>query len=329
MTLGCALLCAILTLPAGAALADTPIKAPPGVDCLITAFRVYLDDPRLGWGADFKGVSPEGADCVGTAGLGYSASPPAVPEELRGTTTDNVKALVLAMSALDWGANVGPAAKFSDELEAKLKAAGVNLGWVYQKLYQNSGEPEPAWVPKTPQKPYMNQTSESGTTSGKTSEKKTTTVQDSSGKTATATQSGGKTTVTTTDESGHSRTTTLDDETAKRLEERLKALDARMTESAVTGVTLPGGATVDVPGGGLSSEFQQAVDSESAAVWGAATQAQKRFQARLMMIAGSVAVGCFLVALLLVLGRLGVLAAWKRELAWRLDGWRYARRQRW
>lgn len=314
--------CAVL-LWTGVALADTPAKAPPGVDCLITEWGFSPYDAGV---VGFTGVASDGAQC---GGEGDTNDPKAVPSDALGSI-NNVRALVLAMSAPDWGANVGPAAKFSDELEAELKAAGVNLGWVYQKLYQNSGEPEPAWVPKTPQKPYVDRTSESGATSSKTSEKRTTTVQDPSGRTATVTESGGETTVTTTDRSGKSETTALDQRTAEELRKRLLDYEQRMSRDAVTPVALPGGTVVEVPGGGLNEGFERAAASETADVWAAAAAAQRRFQARLVAAVVAVVAACLLVALLLVLGRLGVLAAWRREIAWRVEGWRYARRQgRW
>jgi hypothetical protein len=74
------------------------------------------------------------------------------------TQPDNVQALVAAMKAPDWGAAVGGAAfEFSADLMAKMKASGVNPGWVYQRLYahMDPGATPPSWVPSSPQSVYL------------------------------------------------------------------------------------------------------------------------------------------------------------------------------
>ncbi|MDI3297600.1 MAG: hypothetical protein QJR08_00360 [Bacillota bacterium] len=74
------------------------------------------------------------------------------------TQPDNVQALVAAMQAKDWSSAHGGYDKFSPDLEARFKAAGININWVYQRLYtpMNPGDVLAPWVPTTPQPVYLN-----------------------------------------------------------------------------------------------------------------------------------------------------------------------------
>ena len=124
------------------------------VDGVITEWRCVSG--VAGGECDF--IADDTSDS-GTATITATFSPAAVKGIANLTQPDNVQALVAAMGAKNWGAAVIGSEQliFSATLLANFKTAGVNVGWVYQRLYaqMDPGATPPPYVPSTPQAVYL------------------------------------------------------------------------------------------------------------------------------------------------------------------------------